>query len=46
MRKKKLPYSIRLIRVSLKWTWRAMIMIPKEIFSGPTPVRKKERQYR
>jgi len=46
MRKKKLPYSIRLIRVSLKWTWRAMIMIPKEIFSAPAPVRKKERQYR
>jgi hypothetical protein len=46
MRRKKLPYIIRLIRVSLKWTWRAMIMIPKEIVSGTTPTRKKERQYR
>ncbi|HEU5165381.1 MAG TPA: hypothetical protein VFU29_07570 [Chitinophagaceae bacterium] len=45
MRRKKLPYSIRLIRVSLKWTWRALIMIPKEIIFG-TPIRKKERQYR
>ncbi|HEY5774069.1 MAG TPA: hypothetical protein VIS75_15635 [Chitinophagaceae bacterium] len=46
MRKKKSPYIIRLIRVSLKWTWRALIMIPKEIFSRTTPVSKKERQYR
>ena len=34
MKRKKLPYSIRLIRVSLKWTWHALMMIPKEIFSG------------
>jgi hypothetical protein len=46
VRKKKSPYIIRLMRVSLKWTWRALIMIPKEIFSGPAPIRKKERQYR
>ena len=43
MRRKKLPYIIRLARVSLRWTWRALIMIPKEIFSGTTPpIRKKE----
>ncbi|HEX3167397.1 MAG TPA: hypothetical protein VHQ93_14105 [Chitinophagaceae bacterium] len=46
MRKKKSPYIIRLIRVSLKWTWRAMIMIPKEIISKPAAVRKNEGQYR
>jgi hypothetical protein len=46
MKKKKLPYIIRLIRVSLKWTLRALIMIPKEIILGTTPVRKKEGQYR
>ncbi|HEV8271772.1 MAG TPA: hypothetical protein VGQ04_10745 [Chitinophagaceae bacterium] len=46
MRKKKLPYIIRLMRVSLKWTWRALIMIPKEIIPRTNPVRKKERQYR
>jgi hypothetical protein len=44
--KEKIAYIIRLMGVSLKWTWRAMIMIPKEIFSGPTPMRKKESQYR
>jgi len=46
VRKKKSPYIIRLVRVSLKWTWRALIMIPKEIISGTPPARKKERQYR
>lgn len=34
MRRKKLPYAIRLIRVSLKWTWYAFVMILKETVSG------------
>jgi len=46
MKRKKLPYIIRLIRVSLKWTWRALMIIPKEIISGTAPISKKERQYR
>jgi len=37
MKKKKLPYNIRLIRVSLKWTWHALLMITKEIAFGNMP---------
>jgi hypothetical protein len=35
-----------LTKVSLKWTWRAVIMIAKEIFFGTTSHAKKERQFR
>jgi hypothetical protein len=40
MKRKKLPYAIRLIRVSLKWTWYAIIMIIKETVSGSVQKRK------
>ncbi|HET6767427.1 MAG TPA: hypothetical protein VFH08_08510 [Chitinophagaceae bacterium] len=46
MRRKKLPYIIRLIRVSLKWTWHAFFMITREMISWNMPKRKSERQYR
>gem|GEM_PF-3387854 len=46
MRRKKLPYFIRLIRVSLKWTWRAFMMIPREMFTSNNSARKREEQYR
>ncbi len=42
MKRKKLPYAIRLMRVSLKWTWKAFIMIFKETFSPNMPKRKNE----
>ena len=42
MKRKKLPYAIRLMRVSLKWTWRAFIMIFKETVSGTVPKAKNE----
>ncbi|HEY5969282.1 MAG TPA: hypothetical protein VIU35_14990 [Chitinophagaceae bacterium] len=44
MKRKKLPYSIRLMRVSLKWTWHALVMITKEIAFREIP--KGKRQYR
>jgi hypothetical protein len=44
MRRKKLPYIIRLIRVSLKWTWHALILIPKEITMRE--MTKSKKQYR
>lgn len=46
MRRKKLPYSIRLIRVSLKWTWHAFMMIAREMILETMSKRKGERQYR
>ena len=42
MKRKKLPYAIRLIRVSLKWTWYAFVMIFKEAVAGSVPKRKNE----
>lgn len=51
MRRKKLPYIIRLVRLALKSVWYALT-IPndplheKEVNFWNMPVRKRQRQYR
>jgi len=42
MKRKKLPYFIRLMRVSLKWTWRAFMMIGKEMLPANNSRRNRD----